>query len=164
MQCSSKAFKQLPVVISSSDDDDFDLPPLPLPKRPPKKKSRKEDSYEDVILERLQSIENTIEKLKEDKNASSSTAASGSSQQQVTEMLSNSLKCIICTMILDDDSLILTCCNQIGCCESCLKQWLDESSTCPHCRSSLTLSSCIKIPSSFRDILQVVKQQSSEAV
>ena len=78
---------------SSSDDDDLDLPPVPLPKRPPRKKSRKEDCYEDVILEKLQSIENTIEKLKEDKNAPSSTAASGSSQQQVTEMLSNSLKC-----------------------------------------------------------------------
>ena len=63
IQGSSKTVKHFPLILSSSDDD-FELPPVALSKAPPKKKMRENSQIEDV-LEKLQSIERSIEKLKE---------------------------------------------------------------------------------------------------
>ena len=104
IQGSSKTVKHFPLICSSSDDD-FELPPALLSKVPPKKKMRDNSQIEDV-LEKLKSIERSIEKLKENKDNPPSALAVGSAHQ-LREMLSSHFKCIICTMILHENSLIV---------------------------------------------------------
>lgn len=149
---SSGGIKQLPL-ISSSDEDDF-MPSTS--KGPPPKKKLKVERL-DNIEERLKSVEGTLEKVKGD------TESPSNIHQQLIAILFNNLKCLICKMLLNENPLILPCCNQIGCCEDCLKQWLNESTTCPHCRAPITMSSCVKLPTSLCGIISLLRQIEKDA-
>ena len=49
-------------------------------------------------------------------------------------------------LVSTSDCVVLPCCGQVGTCYECIGQWLSENSSCPHCRSSINISSCTRLP------------------
>lgn len=54
--------------------------------------------------------------------------------------------CMICTNTVSWPCMKSPCCDVIIGCNSCVSRWLENSSVCPHCRSSITLNQCTTIP------------------
>ena len=79
----------------------------------PKKKCEREEGSSDIILDKLNSIDNKLGFVKE---------------------LQTSFQCVICRGILRQP-IVASCCQRIIGCDQCVNSWLQESTRCPHCSS-----------------------------
>ena len=149
---------------SCDDEDQYSSSKGKMPNRSKKLKIDRLDKLE----ERVKVIEESVLKLNSkslvelQKQLSEKTRLLSETNQKLLEIQEN-FKCIICKSILKKDSITLPCCGQIGCCQECLRTWMNENPSCPLCRSPIDISSCSKIPPSLSPVLKIFhKLNSSE--
>ena len=65
--------------------------------------------------------------------------------QKVVSTVKANLQCLICQALLIE-GVILPCCNNYGCCDTCIEHWLSDRQTCPYCRADLLIGRCINMP------------------
>ena len=78
--------------------------------------------------------------------------------------MKENFQCFICKCILPIESVILPCCNNFGCCKHCIDQWLTDHMTCPHCRATMDIQSCLMLSPArqFESMISRINEYSNE--
>ena len=148
-----------PILLTDSDSEPlrplirkkkrFHIPPPPQisdsdsPGPPPTKMPRR-SSDKGILNKILESIDEIKQKLEKTPLASGAATPSAA----VTSFLKEVFTCIVCKQVVNESSrpIMPPCCKSIVCCSDCLSQWVDTSPICPHCRSEISLDSCVVQP------------------
>lgn len=62
--------------------------------------------------------------------------------------IEENFQCIVCKSVPKGGCVVFPCCKQFGTCCSCIREWLQESDTCPHCRAHMEIELCTVLPES----------------
>ena len=151
-----------PTVVLTDSDSDGPLIPLVRKKRkmfhvpPPPVGSDSNSSIPPVnatnsvekmfaeVITKIRDLENKLDKATGnpgDKNA-----------------LKEIFTCLICKQISTEASkpVIPPCCQSVICCFDCIQQWISSSPVCPHCRSPITIDSCLVQPL-FKPMFELIE-------
>ena len=147
-----------PTIISSGSDDDDDFNHRP-------KKKGKFDIND--LLYRLDNVEEKVSNIEKQLQSVSSNNCTNSSRSSNKDYKLDEIRqlfqCVICQSLLQKNSNILPCCNQMGY-ETCIRQWLTNNTTCPLCRATTNIDVCLKIPSSFNGLLDILHPAGEEDI
>ena len=142
-----------PILLSDSDSEPlrplirrkkrFHVPQAPQisdsdsPGPPPTKASRK-DSDKLILSQILAGIDQVKQKLEKSSDTTTSSVS----------FLKEIFTCIVCKQVANESSrpVMPPCCKSILCCYDCLSQWVATSPVCPHCRSEISIESCLAQP------------------
>ena len=124
------------LLLDSSSDSDFELPP-----------TKRQRVVEASVEQQLQKLEGEILRENADLRGTFSKKEKQlkAVQNRLTEVR-QCFECLVCKAQVTFPAIVSPCCNIVIGCESCIAQWLENSSQCPHCRNAITLQDCSKLP------------------
>ena len=97
--------------------------------------------------ERLQKLESEVlggrADLKEAMNEKEKQLKA--TQNRLAE-LRQCFECLVCKSAATFPAIISPCCQVVIGCKSCIAQWLETNPACPHCRESITMEECSRLP------------------
>ena len=64
------------------------------------------------------------------------------------ELINEIFNCMICKskVTVASEPMVPNCCSSTIVCKPCVLRWLEESSSCPHCRCDLEIEGCTPMP------------------
>ena len=126
-----------PLALDSSSDSDFEIPCS----------TKRQRVVQASMEERLQKLEGEILSENADLRGTFSEKEKHlkAVQSRLTEVR-QCFECLICKTQATFPAIVSPCCTIVIGCEGCVTQWLSTSSQCPHCRNTIALQECSKIP------------------
>uniref|UniRef100_A0A1X7TUX2 RING-type domain-containing protein n=1 Tax=Amphimedon queenslandica TaxID=400682 RepID=A0A1X7TUX2_AMPQE len=130
-----------PIMLSSEDEE-----PCSSKAKGKRKQVSKSSSYK-TLEERINKLENL--------HSTSKLASKCNKCEQISELF----KCFICKSVVKSECLLLVCCNHLVC-ESCIRQWMAASRSCPLCRAeNIEIENKLPLPRNVLDLIKILAEE-----
>ena len=134
-----------PIILTSSDDDDYGKPCTSKGKG---KKIKKKTEVNAALEERVTKLERALH--------------TNPTSCDTCTLVEELFKCCVCKSILQQDCILLVCCKQLVC-KMCITQWLATNQSCPLCRESINVDgNTPAIPRSVLELILLLSKKESK--